>query len=82
MAGAAPAFSFDDYMARVPSDQDQWQIVPVPPRPFPAALRDPATPAAAAPSVVPLPVALIGMAGVFGGGALWRRRRPKSVRQG
>jgi hypothetical protein len=82
VVGAAPAFSFDDYMARVPSDQDKWQIVPVPPRPFPAALRDPATPAAAAPSVVPLPVAMIGMAGVFGGGALWRRRRPKSTRQG
>lgn len=82
VAGAAPAFSFDDYMARVPSDQDKWQIVPVPPRPFPAALRDPATPAAATPSVVPLPVAMIGMAGVFGGGALWRRRRPKSTRQG
>lgn len=82
VAGAAPAFSFDDYMARVPSDQDKWQIVPVPPRPFPTALRDPATPAAAAPSLVPLPVAVLGLAGLFGGGALWRRRRPKSTDQG
>ena len=78
VAGAAPAYSFDEYMARVPADQDQWQVVPVPPRPFPAALRDPAAGAPATPSLVPLPVAAIGMAGLFGGGALWRRRRSRA----
>ncbi|MDB5960311.1 MAG: hypothetical protein JWP59_1605 [Massilia sp.] len=77
--GAAPAYSFDDYMSRVPADQAQWQIVPVPPRPFPAALRDASTNAPASPSLVPLPVAAVGMAGLFGGGALWRRRRKQPV---
>ena len=79
VAGAAPAMSFDDYMARVPADQDQWQVVPVPPRPFPAALRDPATATPATASLVPLPVATLGIAGLFGGGAWWRRRRKKAA---
>jgi hypothetical protein len=79
VAGAAPAFSFDDYMSRVPADQEKWQIVPVAPRPFPVALLDTSTPPAESASLVPLPVAAIGMAGLFGGGALWRRRKKKST---
>jgi hypothetical protein len=81
VAGASPAYSFDDYMSRVPADQDQWQVVPVPPRPFPSALRDPATPPAESASLVPMPVAAIGMAGLVGGGALWRRRRKNTIRK-
>jgi hypothetical protein len=59
----------------VPSDQAKWQIVPVPPRPFPEALRDPASAVPAQAALVPFPIAAIGAAGLFGGGALWRRRR-------
>jgi hypothetical protein len=77
--GSGPAFSFDEYMARVPADQSKWKIVPVAPRPFPVALRDSGMAQAAATSVVPLPVALIGAAGLFGGGAVWRRRKKKST---
>lgn len=78
VAGSSPAFSFDEYLARVPADQAKWQIVPVAPRPFPATMRDSGTAQAAAASVVPLPVAAIGAAGLFGGGALWRRRKKKA----
>jgi hypothetical protein len=39
-AGSAPVFSFDEYRSRVPKDQARWKIVPVAPRPFPAALRE------------------------------------------
>ena len=77
-AGASPAFSFDEYQARVPADQANWKIVPVGPRPFPDTLRDSGSAQPAAASVVPLPVAFIGMAGLFGGGAIWRRRKKKS----
>jgi hypothetical protein len=38
--GDAPAVTAWEYVARVPSDPEQAQIVPVPPRPFPARLRD------------------------------------------
>ena len=38
--GDAPAVSTWEYRARVPNDPALAQIVPVPPRPFPAALRD------------------------------------------
>jgi hypothetical protein len=77
--GAAPAFSFDDYMSRVPADHAKWQIVPVPPRPFPAELRDPNGIPAVTASLVPVPVAAIGMVGLFGGGAWWRRRKAKKA---
>ncbi len=39
--GDAPAVTTREYQARIPSDPALVQIVPVPPRPFPAALRDP-----------------------------------------
>jgi len=39
-SGSAPVFSFSEYQARVPKDRAQWKVVPVAPRPFPAALRD------------------------------------------
>jgi hypothetical protein len=39
-AGSAPVFSYDEYMARVPKNRADWKVIPVPPRPFPAALRD------------------------------------------
>ncbi len=38
--GLAPVYSFDQYMKQAPADHDQWKIVPVEPRPFPATLRD------------------------------------------
>ena len=39
--GDAPAVTTWEYQARVPNDPALAQIVPVPPRPFPAELRDP-----------------------------------------
>ena len=39
--GDAPAVTTREYEARIPNDPALVQIVPVPPRPFPAALRDP-----------------------------------------
>jgi hypothetical protein len=39
--GDAPAVTTWEYKARIPNDPALAQIVPVPPRPFPAALRDP-----------------------------------------
>jgi hypothetical protein len=38
--GAAPAVTTWEYRSRVPDDPALAQIVPVPPRPFPAVLRD------------------------------------------
>ncbi|KQW97284.1 hypothetical protein ASC94_08410 [Massilia sp. Root418] len=75
--GSAPVFSIDEYMARAPQDQAQWQIVPVPPRPFPAALRDGPAPAEESSLPVPAPVGgmLLGMAGA---GWHWHRRRKRA----
>jgi hypothetical protein len=39
--GDSPIVSVGEYLARVPSDPAQAKIIPVPARPFPAALRDP-----------------------------------------
>ncbi len=39
--GDAPAITTWEYKSRIPNDPALVQIVPVPPRPFPAALRDP-----------------------------------------
>jgi hypothetical protein len=38
--GDSPIVSVDEYTARVPSDPAQAKIIPVPPRPFPASMRD------------------------------------------
>jgi hypothetical protein len=38
--GDAPVDSLAEYHARLPKDRTKLQIVPVPPRPFPDALRD------------------------------------------
>ena len=76
--GSSPVFSFDEYMDRTPSNRADWKIVPVEPRPFPQALRDSSAPAPANPSLVPLPVMGIGLAGVVGVSAFWRRRKKKA----
>ena len=76
--GSNPVFSFDEFMARTPPDQADWKIVPVGPRPFPAALRDGTVAVDDTPSPVPLPVGGIALAGVVGIGALLRRRRKQA----
>jgi hypothetical protein len=79
--GSAPVFSFDEFRARVPANQADWKIVPVPARPFPAALRDPSSVAEAEPSRIPLPVAGIGA--ILAALALWLwRRKAKSKARG
>jgi len=75
--GSSPVFSFDEFMQRTPPDRADWKIVPAGPRPFPDELRDNAM-AASTPSLVPLPVAGIGLGGLFGIGALIRRRKRRS----
>ena len=75
--GSNPVFSFDEFMKRTPPDQKDWKIVPVGPRPFPAALRDAQTMAVSTSSPVPLPVAGIGVASALGIGAFVRRRKAK-----
>ena len=77
--GSSPVFSFDEYIARTPSDRADWKIVPVAPRPFPVALRDSDTPEPSTPSPVPLPVMGVGALGVIGASAFWRRLRRKKV---
>lgn len=79
--GSAPVFSYDEFMARAPADPADWKIIPVEPRPFPAALRDGLASAPPARSVMPWQVALAGgvaIAALLGVGLLarlaWRRR--------
>ncbi len=38
--GTYPVLTFNDYEKRVPEDRNDWQVVPVPPRPFPEQLRN------------------------------------------
>jgi hypothetical protein len=38
--GQAAVYSLDEYMTQAPADRSQWKIIPVEPRPFPAAMRD------------------------------------------
>lgn len=79
--GTAPAGSFDDYMRRVPADRAQWKVVPVPPRPFPDALRS-------HPVETPFPSdTTLGLAATAGplllitGVWRWRRRRNEWARR-
>ncbi len=75
--GSAPVFSFDEYRDRTPADQADWKIVPVAPRPFPAALRVAGAAPAKTPSPVPLPVAGVAVGILLAIGALWRWRRAR-----
>ncbi len=77
--GSSPAFSFDEYMSRVPANQADWKIVPVGPRPFPATLRDAATPPVQQSALVPLPIMGIGAIAVVGLWLLFRRRKKSKV---
>lgn len=79
--GSAPVFSFDEFMARTPADRSKWKIVPTPPRPFPAALRDGEL-VSDTPSPVPLPAAGLAMGGLLGIGAFVRRRRQRGKQAG
>jgi hypothetical protein len=74
--GQAPVASIDEYMKRAPEDKAQWKIVPVAPRPFPAALKDPEAPAE---SPLPSSLALYAYGGILGISTIgvWRRRSGK-----
>ena len=75
--GDAPVVSLREYRARLPRDPRQYKIVPVPPRPFPPALRDP--------DLLPPPVAwseicvtiwaVLSIVGIPWAIRRWRRRR-------
>lgn len=78
--GQAPVASIDEYMARVPEDKSKWQVVPVPPRPFPPELKDHEAPSQ---EVLPSSVALAMYGGFVGVTAVgfWRRRGKRRNRQ-
>jgi hypothetical protein len=59
--GKAPVYSFAEYMARVPADHSQWQIIPVEPRPFPNDMRDGLALQHSKFFPVPLPIVLLGL---------------------
>jgi hypothetical protein len=74
--GSAPAYSFDEYMAQAPADRSQWKIVPTEPRPFPDNIRDGLAARKSEDSLVPAPVAGVGLlGGVAMVGAVKRIRR-------
>ncbi len=76
--GQAPVASLDEYMERAPADRADWKIIPVPPRPFPAELKDPEAPPEEA---LPSTYALFGYGGfvsMLGLGG-WRMRRRKGL---
>lgn len=50
--GSDPVLSLREYQRRAPANRADWQIVPVAPRPFPAALKDAAAPREQRPSSV------------------------------
>ncbi len=77
--GQAPVASFDEYMSRVPEDREKWEVVPVPPRPFPPDLKD-----AAAPADVwePSSYAVAAYGSVFGLASLAVVRRRRKARSG
>lgn len=75
--GDTPIVSVDEYTVRVPADPAQAKIIPVPPRPFPASLRD-ADLVARPPRRGRRALALWGAATLLGGlWLIWRWLRPK-----
>ncbi len=72
--GQAPVASFDEYMSRVPEDREEWEVVPVPPRPFPSELKDAATPPE---EWEPSSYALAAYGGLFGLASITVVRRRK-----
>lgn len=74
--GSAPAGSFDEYMSRVPADRDQWKVVPVPPRPFPEALRGtPKAEPVVSDATIGIGSAFLPAALLWGASRIWRSRR-------
>ena len=78
--GTYPVAGVDEYRARFPQDPAQRQIVPVGPRPFPALLKDPLTPARPRlRSDYALAVGGVLLAGLVGWALrAWLRRRPRA----
>jgi hypothetical protein len=74
--GTWPIASLGEYGARVPADRSKWKIVPVPPRPFPVALREVPPPPPHRSKAIPVAgataVTLVA-AGLLG--VRWARRR-------
>lgn len=77
--GLAPVYSFDEYMRQAPADRSQWQVIPVPPRPFPEELRNASAPEQDQPTPIPAPVAAAGagLLGLIAGLYRYLRRRGK-----
>lgn len=70
--GLAPVYSFDLYMHQAPADRTQWKVVPTTLNPFPTELKDGAALKLEAPSVIPLPVAIVLLFII--GGLTWLTR--------
>lgn len=74
--GNAPVASIDEYMATAPADRADWKTAPAGPRPFPAELVDPESPA---PELTASSWTVAGYGGFLGFGTLgfWHRRKKK-----
>lgn len=62
--GQAPVYSFDQYTHQAPADRSTWKIVPTTPRVLPKSLQSEAViaqQAANKPSLIPWPVAVVGL---------------------
>ena len=76
--GDAPVVTLREYRARLPRDPKQYKIVPVPPRPLPASLRDPdlLPPPVPASEVFAAIWAVVSIVGIpWAVWRWWRRRR-------
>jgi hypothetical protein len=71
--GLAPVYSFDQYMHQAPADRTQWKVVPTTLNPFPTELKVGAALKLEAPSVIPLPVAIVLLFII--GGLTWLTRK-------
>ncbi len=81
--GQAPVASLDEYMARAPENRADWQIIPVPPRPFPEAMKDPEAPGEETPVSSYILLAWGGMLSMVSvGGWHLKRRRKNAANKG
>jgi hypothetical protein len=74
--GTWPIASLGEYGTRVPADRSKWKIVPVPPRPFPATLREVPPPPPHRSKAIPVAGATAMALGIAAWlGVRWTRRR-------
>lgn len=75
--GAAPVYSFDEYMKTAPANHDDWKVIPTTPLVFPDNLRDGLALKNTKVALIPWPVTLvtITLVGLLFGFIIWLRRK-------